>query len=414
MSENDRTLSVFSGSLDRRDFLRLAGMASAGLALAACGAETSPSPGGATGPDFKLGVVLPYSKVYAQLGDSITNGMLLYFDKVGNQAGNRKIKIIKEDEEDSPAVAVTRTRKLVEQDQVDMITGYVLSPSALNNRDYLDQTKTPTLVSNAGVDDISRAKKSTYIFRTSFSNWQPNSPMGKYVADNVSKRVLLVYADYSAGAQTARSFKESYTGAFAAPDVKTPFPNTTGDFSAAISRIQAVNPGAIYVFLSGTDAINFLKQANQVGLFRNIKAAGSGFFVEQDVLAAIGDAAPVGAISGLHWALTLDTKENQDFVAAYKKKYQKEVDVFAVQGFDTGRVIVEALNAVKGSTSNKDAFLKAIAAVSFKSPRGDFKFDSKTNNVINTIYVRELVKDPKLGFTHKVRASFPNIADPGQ
>jgi len=88
--------------------------------------------------------------------------------------------------------------------------------------------------------------------------------------------------------------------------------------------------------------------------------------------------------------------------------------VFAVQGWDTGRVIVDSLNAVKGKTDNKDAFLKAIAAVSFKSPRGDFKFDPATNNVVQTIYVRKLVNDPKLGYTNLVIDQYPGVADPGK
>jgi branched-chain amino acid transport system substrate-binding protein len=122
----------------------------------------------------------------------------------------------------------------------------------------------------------------------------------------------------------------------------------------------------------------------------------------------------VGAITGLHWALSLDTPENREFVTAYKAKFNKTADVFAVQGYDTAHVLVDALNAVQGKTSDKEAFLKAVAAVTFKSPRGDFKFDSATNNVINPIYIRELVKDPQLGYTNKVLSSVPNVADPGK
>ena len=77
-------------------------------------------------------------------------------------------------------------------------------------------------------------------------------------------------------------------------------------------------------------------------------------------------------------------------------------------------MIVEALNAVKGKTDDKQAFLKAIAAVKFKSPRGDFRFDPATNNVVNPIYIRELVKDPSLGYVNKVKATVASVADPGQ
>ncbi len=397
-------------ALTRRQVLQAGLTGAAMLGLAACGETTPATVGASAGPDFKVGAVLPVSKVYAELGASITNGMKLYLDKVGNKAAGRKIVVLFEDEEASPDVALAKARKLVEQDNVSMIAGYVASPDAVGSRDYLHQNAIPTLIANAGANVLTRAKKSPYIYRTSFSNWQPNHPMGSYVADNISKKVTLVYANYAAGTETAVSFKETYTGQILA-EVKPPL--GTQDYSTYISQIKASNPEAIYFFLSGTDAVNFFTQAKQVELFANIKVTGSGFGVEQDVTQAIGDKSPVGAITGLHWAYTLDTKENKDFTSAYKSKYGKLADVFAVQGYDTARVIVDALNAVKGKTDDKQAFLAAIAAVKFKSPRGDFLFDTATNNVINPVYIRELVKDPTLGYVNRVKSTVASVADPG-
>lgn len=404
---------------DRRGFLRLAGSAAGLAALAACGGGTSSGPGGPTGPEFKVGLVLPASGVYAELGKSITNGIQLYFNSVGNQAGNRKLTIVSADEQTALADAVAATKKVVEQDGVDLVAGYVSSPNAAGNRDYLDGQKMPTLVANAGVNSLSRAAKSPFIFRTSFSNWQPSHPMGTYLAEKAGfKKIQLVYARYGAGLESVASFKETFTaagGAIVGADVATPFPNT-GDQTQFVQAIKTDQIDGIYCFMSGTDAVSFLKKADELGVLKKLKVvAGSGFFVEQDVLAAIGPASPLGAITGLHWALTLQNKENQDLIAKYGKAYGgRQLDVFAVQGWDTGRVIVDALSAVKGKTDNKEAFLKAIAAVSFKSPRGDFKFDPATNNVVQTIYVRKLVNDPKLGYTNQVIEQYPGVADPGK
>jgi branched-chain amino acid transport system substrate-binding protein len=149
-------------------------------------------------------------------------------------------------------------------------------------------------------------------------------------------------------------------------------------------------------------------------IVKNIRVMGSGFLVEQDVLRAIGDAAPAGAVPGLHWALTLDNKENRDFTASFRRRFRRTADVFAMQGYDTARVIVEALNQVKGKTDDPVAFMTAISRVSFKSPRGDFKFDANSRNVINPLYVRELVNVPKVGYTNRVISSLPGIADPGR
>ena len=405
--------------LDRREFIQLGLTMAGAAAFVACGGTTSGGPSGPTGPEFKLGVVLPYSGVYAELGNSITNGMRMYFDSVGNQAGNRKITMITADEQVVLADAVAATKKVVEQDGVDMVAGYVSSPNAAGNRNYLDGQKIPTLIANAGVNSLSRAAKSPFIYRTSFSNWQPAHPVGTYVAEKLGKkRIQLVYAKYGAGNESVASFKETFTaagGTIVGPDVATPFPNN-GDQTPFVQAIQVDKIDGIYAFMSGTDAVTFLKKAYELGTLTRLSlVSAAGFFVEQDVLAAITDAAPMGAITGLHWALTLTNKENQDFISKYSKKFNgRQADVFAVQGFDTARVIVEALNAVKGKTDNKEAFMQAIANVSFKSPRGDFKFDAGTNNVIQTIYIRKTVKDPKLGWTNQVIDQYAGVADPGK
>jgi branched-chain amino acid transport system substrate-binding protein len=399
--------------LDRREFLRLSATTAGVIGLVACGGGGgSTGPGAPTGKDFKVGVVLPYSGTYQDLGDSITKGMQLYFSRAGNQAGNRKLLMMQEDEAaGDTSIPLTKTRKLVEQDGVDMIAGIVASPNAVAVRGYIDQNQVPTLIANAGANALSRAARSQWLYRTSFSNWQPSQPMGKVLNDAGIKKLTLVYSNYGAGIETAAAIKETYGGQVAA-EVKPPFPNTSGDFSSYITQINQSKPDGIYVFMSGQDAIAFLKQAAQT-MDRSIKVYGSGFFVEQDVLGAIGSAAPVGATTGLHWALTLDNRENQQFTADFKKKYGKTADVFAVQGYDTARVIVDALNALRGKTDGKQAFMKAIAAVSFNSPRGPFRFDASSNNVVQTVYVRQLVNDPKLGYTNKVVSSVPNVTDPG-
>src|SRR5258708_11464584 len=204
--------------MDGRAFLGCA-LPPPGMAVvAACGGSGPTGPGAPTGPEFKLGVVLPYSGVYAELGNSITNGMRMYFDSVGNQAGNRKITMVTADEQVALADAVAATKKVVEQDGGDMVAGYVSSPNAAGNRDYLHGLKMPTLIANAGVNSLSRAAKSPYIYRSSFSNWQPAHPMGTYVAEKLGKkRIQLVYARYGAGLESVTSFKETFTSSSWSP-----------------------------------------------------------------------------------------------------------------------------------------------------------------------------------------------------
>lgn len=399
--------------MTRRDFLKTMAVGAGALSVAplleACAAAATPT----SAPPVKIGVLLPYSKVYAALGDSITKGMQFYFDSVNNVAGGRPITLIKEDEDNDPQVSLTKTRKFIDSDKIDIFTGVVSTAVVYALRDLLDSSKTISLISNAGGNDLTRKRKSPYIFRTSFTNWQAPYALGPWVAQNVSKKVFVVAADYGAGHEMADAFKDSFTktGGTVLGEVYPPFPST--DFGAFLPKIAAAKPEAIFAFFSGSDAVNFIKQFADFGLNKDIKITGAGFLVEQDVLPAQG-AAALGAYSALHWALTLDNAENKKFSADYKAKFNAEANVFAMQGFDTARVIVEALNAVKGETSNKDNLLQAIRAVKFNSPRGPFIFDQTTQNVNHYEYFRQ-VKDTGGGALANVvlgKTDQP-IVDPG-
>src|SRR5512138_1448686 len=92
--------SMSNVRMTRREFLRTMAVGAGALSVAplleACAA---PAPAVSTREAFKIGSILPYTKVYAGLGESITNGMTLYFEGVNNIAGGRKIEWVKEDEE---------------------------------------------------------------------------------------------------------------------------------------------------------------------------------------------------------------------------------------------------------------------------------------------------------------------------
>lgn len=408
--------------LTRRDFLRRIALGAGAVTvvplLQACATAvtptTAPAATAAVAPtaaavisptvlkpsaSFKLGSILPYTKVYAGLGESITNGMQMYFESVNFAAGGRTIEWVKEDEENDAQISLRKLSKLIDQDKIDLFTGIVSTAVLYAVRDPLNDAKMPTVISNGGGNLLTRkgtkgtavGRYSPYIFRCSFSSYQVSNPLGDYVAKNVSKKVAICASNYGFGTESAADFKATFTaagGTLLGTDILPPLGTT--DFSAFLPQIAATNAEAVYSFFSGSDALNYVKQFDQFGLKKTMKIVGAGFLTEMDVLPDQGSSA-LDAITSLHWSTELDNPVNVKFVADYRKKFpNKEVDVFAMQGYDAARIIVEALNAVKGDTSNKDNFLAAIRAVTFDSPRGKFAFDPKTQNVINQIYFRQV------------------------
>ena len=362
---------------------------------------------------LKIGLVLPYTGVYAVLGESITLAMELVFARENWTVAGRKIEMIKEDDEMKPPVGIRKTEKLIDSDKVDILTGPVHSGILLGMRDKVHASKTILIVSNAGADDISRSKCSRWIFRASFSNWQPNQPMGAWVAKNVAKDVFIAAPNYAAGKEQLGAFKETFVPA-GGKLIGEDYPKLgETDYAPYLTKIKQSGAKAVYAFFSGSDAVNFVKQFDEFGLKGSVKLTGAGFLTEPDVLPAQGKAA-LGVITGHFYTPLLDNPTNQKFVKDFQAKFGgKMPDGFACQGYDTAEIIVRAVKAVNGNTQDKDKLVDAIAHQEFDSPRGRFRFDAKTHNVIQPfIYVRE-VKEATGGLNNVVIDRIANVADPG-
>jgi len=405
ISDEEETIMA---QLTRRTLLTTGSMAAAGV-LAGPRVRRAH----AQGAPLKVGLVLPYTGVYAVLGESITQGMELVFARENWTVAGRKIEMIKEDDEMKPPVGIRKTEKLIDSDKVDILTGPVHSGILMGMRDKVHGSKTILIVSNAGADAISRDRCSKWIFRTSFSNWQPNQPMGGWVAKNVAKDVFITAPNYQAGKDQLDAFKETFVPA-GGKIVGEDYPKLgETDYAPYLTKIRQSGAKAVYAFFSGTDAVNFVKQFDQFGLKATVKLTGAGFLTEPDVLPAQGKSA-LGVITGHFYTPLLDNPTNQRFVKDFREKFAgKMPDGFACQGYDTAEVILRALKAVNGNTQDKDKLVDVIAKVEFDSPRGRFRFDPKTHNVIQPfIYIRE-VKETPLGLNNVPIDKVADVRDPG-
>lgn len=353
----------------------------------------------------KVGLLLPKSGVYAALGEEIEIGFNIAVEEAGM---TDRIIPYGEDTEVKPPVGVAKARKLILQDKVDVIVGIVSSGVLGAVRDFVHQAKVPLIVANAGNDKATGESCSPYIVRVSFSNGQVNRPMGPWMYKNGIRQVYTLAPDYAAGRQMIEGFTQTFTeaGGEIVGSEFTPF-GKTNDFGPYLTNAKAANPDAIFVFYAGGEAIRFVKQYDSFGLKAEVPLYASGFLTSPLYVAAEGPAAE-GIVTSLHYIPTLDTPENRAFVAAYKAKQNKLPSEYAVQGYDAGRILIEAL---KGGASSPQEIAAALPKVSYTGPRGPLTIDPKTNNIVQNIYVFETVAGAD-GLTQKLLDTYENVQDP--
>ncbi|KMY56261.1 ABC transporter substrate-binding protein [Bacillus sp. FJAT-27231] len=367
---------------------------------------------GGGGETIKVGAILPFSGVYASLGKDLSDGMKLYFESVNWEAEGKKIELIEEDTEADPQVSLRRVRKLMDQDNIDILTGAVSTAVAYAIRNDVDSNKLPYLVSHAGGNDLTRSKRSDYIWRSSFSSWQIGHSMGEWAYKNVGKKMYVAAADYAFGREVSAAFKEAYTaaGGEIVGEVYPPLGNN--DYASYLTSMRGVKADGVYAFFAGSDAVRFVQQYEQYGLKDKFPLVGSGWLVAEDLRQTI-DPAAAGTFASTFWDYNLNTKENKEFVKAYEKAYNRRPTIESLEGYDAARIISEAVTKLGGDVSDPEKVIEAISNVSFTSPRGPIEFDKDTHHVIQNMYITETkLVDGKT--ENEVIHTIETVKDPGK
>lgn len=355
----------------------LVGAASSGLLL--------PSLGRAQSSKVRVGIMLPFTGTFAQLGVAIENGFRLALAEQGGKLGGREVEFFKVDDESNPAKGIENANTLVQRDKVDVLVGTVHSGVQMGIQKVARDTGVLSLIPNAGVHAATRSLCAPNVFRTSFTNSQPTRALGKVMVDKGHKKAVWITWKYAAGDEAFEGFKESYTaaGGTIVKELGLPFPNV--EFQALLTEIAALKPDAVACFFAGGGAAKFIRDYAAAGLKDKIPLYGSGFLTE-GVLAAAGPAAE-GILTTMHYSDSLDTPRNKNFRLAYAKEFKLQPDVYAVQGYDTGLLLVQGANAVKGDLANKKALYAAMEGATIDSPRGKWKM-SPQHNPVQDIYLR--------------------------
>lgn len=335
----------------------------------------------------KVGLMLPFSGIYAQLGEAGRDGLKLALKEHAADLHGNTIDYIEMDTEAKPARAPELASSMLNQHHADFVIGPVHSGVAMGMIKVLRGSDSIMIIPNAGAAAATGPLCAPNIFRTSFSSWQPSYPMGKVALDKGYKKVYAISWNYGMGRESLDAFEESFEagGGEIVKKVLMPFPST--NFQPHISDIAAQDPDAVFVFFAGGGAVKFVKDYDAMGLRGKIPLLGSGFLTE-GTLAAQGDAAE-GVMTGLHYAEQLDVPENRQFREAFNKEYGHYPDIYAVQGYDAGLTIANAIDKLNGDISDKQALIGAMESLTIESPRGDFTF-SKAHNPIQNIYLREV------------------------
>jgi branched-chain amino acid transport system substrate-binding protein len=369
-----------------------------------CAALALSMGGTAQAETVKIGVVLPFSGANADLGHQIDKAFDLYVKLHAKDILPNKVDIIKRDEgPPTGAVAKTVTTELITNDKVQLVTGFVFSPSAIALAPTITQAKVPMVIANAGTAWITNL--SPYIVRLSFSMWHHGYPMGAYAYDKIGcKTAALAYTDFPPGKDSTEAFKTGFekAGGKIVDSIPMGSPVQVPDFTPFFQKIKDEHPDCMYVFIpSGAHAAGVMKAYGELGMRKaGVKLIGPMDLVPDNKLQDMGDAA-IGTIVMGNYAVDLNNAQNKAFNEEWHKAYGKDSypDFMSAAGWDTMHAIFDTIKKLNGNMSDGAKVVDAMKGWQANGPRGHVMIDPATRDIVQDENAMEVYRkaDGKLG-----------------
>ena len=328
----------------------------------------------------KIGHVGPTSGAIAHLGKDNENGARMAIEELnakGVTIGGKKAKfeLLAEDDAGDPKQGTAAAQKLVDS-KVNGVIGHLNSGTSIPASKIYSDAGIPQISPSATNPKFTRQGFKT-TFRVVADDVHLGGTLGKYAVKELKGKSIAVIDDRTAyGQGVADEFEKGVKGA-GGTVVGREFTNDKAtDFTAILTSLKAKKPDV--VFFGGMDAVAgpMLRQMKQLGIEAKFVGGDGICSSELPKLAAgtMGEGQVVCAeAGGVEGAAK---KSMDDFSAAFKKKYNADVQVYAPYVYDAVNVMVEAM--VKAGSAEPAKYLPVLAKTEgYKGVTGTIGFDNK-------------------------------------
>jgi branched-chain amino acid transport system substrate-binding protein len=368
----------------------------AGLMLTiACLAFAAAVASAAAQEELRIGIIAPMTGPFAQVGTDMTNGFKMYLDETNSTFAGAKVNLIIEDSQGKPDTAVTKAKKLILEDHVQLLVGGVLAPEGYALAPVSTAEKTVYIASVPAADDLTQRQLGNYPYfiRSSWTSSQPHHPLGQWACDQGYKKIDAVAADYAFGYEVVGGFQKAFEDCGGKIIQKLWPPLGTKDFGPYIPTLKS-DADAVFSLMVGPMPLQFPKQLRDSGWTKPIVGGGTSY--DESVLPFMGDEV-IGDVSALQYSAALDTPKNAAFVKSYRSKYGKVPSYFSESNYTTAMMIDMVMKETNGQFPGPEAFVAKMQALKVDAPRGPISFDDMRNPVQN-IYIKKVEKTTMFGY----------------
>lgn len=340
--------------------------------------------------EIKVGILHSLSGTMAISEVSVHDSTLMAIEEInaaGGVLGKQLVPII-EDGASEPAIFAEKARKLVANDEVATVFGGWTSASR--------KAMLPVFEELNGLlwypVQYEGLEASPNIFYTGATTNQQIVPSVSWLLENRGTSFFLLGSDYvfpRTANMIIKAQLEAEGGEFVAEEY-TPLGHT--EYSTVISRIISTQPDVIYNTLNGDSNVAFFKQLQDAGITSDDLTVLSVSVAEEEIR-GIGTDVLTGHLAAWNYFQTVDTPENEQFVASYKEAYgESRVTADPIEaGYLSVYLWAAAVEAA--GTTDVDAVREAAPGISFDGPGGTVTIDGDNQHIYKKVLIGEVQED---------------------
>ena len=309
----------------------------------------------------KIGSILSVTGPAAFLGEDMKAGMELAVDEINQKGGvlGRKIDWTFYDAESQTQKGLTATRRLLDQDKVDMIVGGGnMSGMAIAMLGLTEKADIPFMSTEGAMDIVMPVAERKWTFKSTADDEQVMERLADYFAKKGIKKIAFLGDSSGFGQSAAVQLKKVAQRRGLEVMYETFNPSDT-DMMPQLGKIKSANVQAIVCWTVTPAGVVFLKQAQQLGLDKLALIHSYGF-VDQRYMKLAGDAAKNLLLVSVKFPVGADLPDADPQKAridaltkAFEAKFKRKPNQFAAQTYDAIYLMRTAIEKAGGTDRAK-------------------------------------------------------------
>ncbi len=321
---------------------------------------------------IKFGAVLPLTGEGAVYGQPVSKGVELAFEELeADPDFPYPLELQVVDSETDPQKAHDLLDQLYDEGAFAVIGG-VTTPEALAMVEVADQYNQVLISPSASSPELTGISKNFY--RVFPSDAREGATMGNFATQKLKiERVVILAKEHPYARGIQQVFREQFEqfGGEVLDEIE--FPSVPSDLSGLVERVMTLEPDAVYLAAYAPDLAKMISGLRDLGYKGTIFTTSA--FAAPEIIEQVGKPAEGVFLTQAAFDTSSEDPNVKSFVDKYREKYGVNPDLYAAHGYDTLKVLAEA---VKGGGTIESDFWRDIRSIrGYEGATGTIQFDER-------------------------------------